>query len=335
MRHQDLWTDAVVVSVTDVASSVREIRFRPDVMLPSYAPGSHLDVTVLVGARTDHRSYSLVGAPEGDTLKIAVKAQPNSRGGSRYMWSLAAGSRIRVSAPVCAFELLPGSPDYLLLAGGIGITPLVGMAEALVRQGSNFRLLYAAQSEADIAYRDLLVSELGKRVEFFPSDRSRMDLKPEIGKLHRQGELYVCGPMRMLDAARRLWEEAGRTPSKLRYETFGSSGHFASHPFVVNIPRLGVTVNVPESQSILDALTEAGVSVLSDCERGECGVCVLDVIETQGTIDHRDVFFSAQQQALNNKICACVSRVAGRSITVEPPFREDCSPGPDIYASAE
>jgi vanillate O-demethylase ferredoxin subunit len=220
-----------------------------------------------------------------------------------------------------------------LIAGGIGITPLVGMASTLARRGDRFRLLYAAPSRAEIAYRDVLVSECGDRAEFYASDERRIDLKGEIARLHPDGEAYICGPMRMLDAVRRIWEETGRPASKLRYETFGSSGRFATQAFLVKVPRLGLSIEVPESKSMLDALTEAGVNVLSDCDRGECGVCVLNVLSAEGVIDHRDVFFSRQQHQENRKICACVSRVAGHSITVEPPFHPDCRPGPDIHAA--
>ena len=127
----------------------------------------------------------------------------------------------------------------------------------------------------------------------------------------------------MLDAVRQEWALQKRPLSRLRFETFGSSGHHAAKAFTVKIPRLKVEVVVAEDRSMLDALTAAGVGVLSECRRGECGLCALDVVSVDGEIDHRDVFFSSEQRARNKKLCACVSRVAGGTIVVEPAWRGD------------
>jgi vanillate O-demethylase ferredoxin subunit len=103
----------------------------------------------------------------------------------------------------------------------------------------------------------------------------------------------------------------------LRFETFGNSGRFASVPFKIKIPRLGMEVEVPQNQTMLEALEAAGVEMIFDCRRGECGLCALDIVEADGTIDHRDVFFTEEEKAVGTKLCTCVSRVAGGSITVD------------------
>lgn len=335
MRHQDLWTGATLESTKDLTPSIREFVLRPDVDLPFYPPGSHINVKVMIDERPEDRSYSLVGSPTEEVVRIAVKALEHSHGGSRYMWSLRPGARLEISAPVCAFELLPGSPDYLLIAGGIGITPLISMASTLAKHGDHFRLMFAASTRAELAYAAALAAECGERLALFPSDERRMDIEGAIAELDPAGEAYVCGPMRMLDAARQAWDTAGRPATKLRYETFGSSGRYATQAFVVEVPRLGLSIEVPQSCSMLDALASAGITILADCKRGECGLCALDILATGGPIDHRDVFFSAAQHREGKKICPCVSRMAGGSIAVEAPFRGDCRPGPDIYAGTE
>ncbi len=104
---------------------------------------------------------------------------------------------------------------------------------------------------------------------------------------------------------------------QLRFETFGNSGRFATEAFKVKIPRLGMEVQVPSNKTMLDALEAAGVAMISDCRRGECGLCALYIIETTGTVDHRDVFFSDEEKAENRKLCTCVSRVAGGDITID------------------
>jgi vanillate O-demethylase ferredoxin subunit len=104
---------------------------------------------------------------------------------------------------------------------------------------------------------------------------------------------------------------------QLRFETFGNSGRFASEPFKVRIPRLGTEVDVPQNQTMLEALEAAGIEMIFDCRRGECGLCALDILEVDGVVDHRDVFFSDEEKAANRKLCTCVSRVARGSITVD------------------
>ncbi len=121
----------------------------------------------------------------------------------------------------------------------------------------------------------------------------------------------------MLEAAKRCWRKSGRPAEALRFETFGNSGQHPSVPFSVKIPRLGKTVAVAANQTILEALEEADVSMIFDCRRGECGLCALPIMEVDGVVDHRDVFFSDVEKAQNSKLCTCVSRVFGASITVD------------------
>jgi vanillate O-demethylase ferredoxin subunit len=121
----------------------------------------------------------------------------------------------------------------------------------------------------------------------------------------------------MLEDAKRQWRQSGRPVDRLRFETFGSSGRFASEPFRVKIPRLGMEVDVPRNQTMLEALEAAGIEMIFDCRKGECGLCALPIVETDGIVDHRDVFFSDEEKAANAKLCTCVSRVIGGSITID------------------
>jgi len=128
--------------------------------------------------------------------------------------------------------------------------------------------------------------------------------------------------MPLLDDARRLWLAAGRPITDLRWETFGSSGAFPAEDFTVAVPRHGVEIVVPRNRTLLDTLADAGIEVISDCRKGECGLCALTVMSFDGRIDHRDVFLSDAQKAENQKICACVSRAAGR-IVIDTDYRPD------------
>lgn len=323
MRYDQGFSQGRVTATRDAARGVREIEIAPEGGALPYAAGSHIDLRLPLGAG-EMRSYSLVGEPSGAAYRIAVKAQERSRGGSAFMWSLRPGDRIEITAPIPGFDLGLAAPAYLLIAGGIGITPLLGMAAMLARRGARLRVCYAGQSRAEMAYLVELQALLGERLSIFAGDEGgRIDLAGEADALPPGAELYLCGPMRLLAEARRIWSEAGRDPAALRFETFGSSGGYASVPFLIQLPRLGIEVEVAENVSMLDALEGAGVEVLADCRRGECGLCALDVIEVGGAIDHRDVFFSDAEKRQCRKICACVSRVSGGRIVIDPPYRPD------------
>lgn len=313
------WTAAHVRAVEDVAQGVRLVEIVPADSVRAYAPGAHLRLVATIGETTDTRSYSLVGAePVAGAYRIAVKRQAQSRGGSAYVWSLRPGDPVRIAHPANLFALAHGRPGYLLVAGGIGITPIVGMAEALARRGASVRLAYAGRARAEMPFLDHLEGLLGPRLAVHVSEEgSRLDLAAAIAGLHPEGEMYLCGPMRLIEAARAAWAEAGRPAAALRYETFGSSGRFVAQPFVVRVPRLGLEVVVPETKTMLDALQEAGADLLSDCRRGECGLCALDVLSVEGEVDHRDVFFSDEEKRSNHKICACVSRAVAGVLVVD------------------
>lgn len=120
----------------------------------------------------------------------------------------------------------------------------------------------------------------------------------------------MCGPIRLMDAVRRHWEAATLPPHNLRFETFGSSGWFQPEEFVVTVPQRRIETTVRTDETILEALTRAGVDLMYDCRKGECGLCLLDVHQVDGTIDHHDVFLSKTQKRVRTGRCACVSPVS-------------------------
>jgi vanillate O-demethylase ferredoxin subunit len=318
MIHAESWTTATVTRVTARTPTVHEIELRLDGDAPPYSPGSHVDVRVQLGPRQETRSYSLVGLPDPRALHIAVKRIDDGRGGSKYMHTLAEGARVAVAAPENHFELDFGSAQTLLVAGGIGVTPLVGMAQWLAARGADVAMRFAARSDDELAFLPELQAALGARLRTFVSARGqRIDFAAEFAGLGPAAQVYLCGPVPMLEAARAAWVSAGRAPVDLRYETFGGSGRFAAQPFRVRVPRHGVDIVVPAGATVLDALEAAGVDVLWDCRRGECGLCAMDVLAVQGELDHRDVFLSTEQKRAGRKFCACVSRAAGAGATLE------------------
>jgi ferredoxin-NADP reductase len=326
MRFAEQWSWCTVGSICDVTPTIREFQLRPENgHVAPYPAGSHIGVTVLIDGQPARRSYSLVENGDAGTYRIAVRLAPDSRGGSRGMWSLAPGARIETSNPASLLEIDWTRKNYCLIAGGIGITPITGIAAALRRRNIDAPLHYAVKSRGDAAFLDELTALLGDRLIVHASDESaRLDLDATFGALPDDAIVIMCGPMRMLEAARRAWNDAGRAPADLRYETFGSSGLKPTAEFRVRVKNTDTELVVPQNSSMLDALNAAGFEVISDCQRGECGVCAVDVLAIEGEIDHRDVFFSDQQKRDNRKICPCVSRAIG-VVTIDTLYRPEAA----------
>jgi ferredoxin-NADP reductase len=324
MRFAEQWSWCTIDAIRDVAPTIREIVLRPDqAPIAPYPVGSHINVAVLVDGQPARRCYSLVGERASDLYRIAVRLAPNGRGGSRGMWNLQPGMRIEISSPASLLDIDWARQNYCLIAGGIGITPIIGIASALRRGNIGVQLHYAVKSHADAAYLDELSAMLDDRLIVHASDEGRrLDLHASFRALPDDAIAIICGPMRMLEAARRAWNEAGRAPADLRFETFGSSGIFPTAEFRVRLKHTDAELVVPQNRSMLDVLNEAGFDVMSDCQRGECGVCAIDVVAIEGQIDHRDVFFSAQQKQGSHKICPCVSRAVG-TVTVDTLYRPE------------
>ena len=328
MKNNQQWHSATVRGHRDLSPTVREFELRPEGGVKPWTVGSHLDVQVGINDRLEQRSYSLVGVPHGagaqEVYRIAVKRAAPSRGGSRYMWSLETGAELMIGEPNNHFELAFGASQVLLVAGGIGVTPIVGMALLLAQRGADVTMRYAARSADEFVYRDALHQALGERLRTFDDAAAeRLDLDAEIAELPARARLWACGPVPLLDAVREAWERAGRARADLHFETFGNTGRFEAHGFWVELPRHNVRLEVPAERSLLDVLNDAGVDTLFECRRGECGLCAVDVIRVEGEIDHRDVFFSVAQKQSNQRICACVSRVSGGGVVLDSAYRAD------------
>jgi len=324
MKNSQAWHPAHIRAHRDLSPTVRAFEIRPEGGVKPWTVGSHLKLRVTVDGREETRSYSLLGLHDPDVYRIAVKRAQPGRGGSRFMWSLETGAELMIGEPNNHFELSFSSPQFLLVAGGIGITPLAGMAQMLAGKGADVRMRYAARCANELVLVDVLTQSLGDRLQTFCSDAGqRIDLDAEIAALAPRAQMLVCGPIGLLDAARDAWARAGRPSADLRFETFGNSGHHAAQPFWVELPRHQLRIEVPADRSLLDALNDAGIETLFDCCRGECGLCAMDVISVQGDIDHRDVFFSAHERQSNQRLCACVSRVNGGGVVLDTAYRSD------------
>ena len=321
MRNKMEWRDSRVAEIRDIAETVRLITFAVDGSVPRFDPGSHVNIAVSVNSEPAIRTYTAVPAAAGQ-IAVAVKLHEQSRGGSRHMWTLKPGDAVRLTLPENRFELSWRAGHYLLIAGGIGITPIYGMAQALSARGASVELLYGARSRGLMAFAGELEEMLGDRLTLFDnSEGAHIDLAAAFASTPPDCEVYLCGPIGMLEAAKAAWQAAGRPVSRLRYEVFGDSGVHAEERFRVDIANHDLSVEVRPDETLLDALIGAGVDMVYDCQRGECGLCAVKVLERSGEIDHRDVFLSVEEKAENDRMCACVSRLTGGSATIDIGYR--------------
>jgi ferredoxin-NADP reductase len=305
----EVWQLGTVTEVQNIATNIQRIVFAPD--LPKKAePGSHIDVKVRIGGHEDKRSYSVVESSEdGSRLAISVLKAPLSRGGSVFMHTLQVGDRLEITQPLQNFPLRVGAGHYILLAGGIGITAMIHMANVLKNLRLDYTFVYAGRSRAAMAYLDELRQLHGGKLAVHVDDEGTpLNVNQLVKSATAETELYMCGPIRLMDAVRRAWSDGGLSYPNLRYETFGNSGWYVPEDFIVKVPRLGLEVTVGRGRSMLEALEDAGADMMFDCRKGECGLCEVRILQLEGAIDHRDVFYSARQQNATEKMACCVSR---------------------------
>ena len=307
--HTEVWQRATVLAVGPVAEAVQRVELAPEHPVP-VEPGAHLDVRLTLGGATVQRSYSIVDADAtGSRIALSVFRSTHSRGGAELMHALTPGDTLTITQPLQDFPLRFTAPRYVLLAGGIGITAIAGMARVLRERGADYRLIYVGRTRSAMAYLDDLTALHGDRLEVHVGDEgTSLDVHELVSSIDPDTELYQCGPIRLMDAVRREWIERELPIAGLRFETFGNSGWFEPQEFTVRIPQFGIETVVSPSQSMLEALEAAGADMMFDCRKGECGLCEVRVLDLEGDLDHRDVFYSERQRDARSKLCCCVSR---------------------------
>ncbi len=286
-------------------------------ILPTVQPGAHIDVHLPDGMI---RQYSLVNEPgEQDVYRIGVKLEPESRGGSRWIHdSLSVGDVLTMAGPHNNFALRRDARLTLLIAGGIGITPLLSMARSLSRSGLGFELHHFVRGPEHLPFPDLL-SGLG--------DHHRPYLGLDPGATVEQLEeilstpgpdrqVYICGPGPMADAARRIAADRGWPEDRVHFEYFANNRpRDDRHPFTIELARSAMTLEVPPGRSILEIVRENGIGLESSCEQGACGTCTVGVIE--GEVDHQDVHLSDTEHNRHDRIVTCVSRALGDRLVLD------------------
>ncbi|MGY4711526.1 PDR/VanB family oxidoreductase [Mycolicibacterium sp. CBM1] len=295
-----------VASVAQIADGVRHVVLRsPDAArLPDWSPGAHIDVYLPTG---QVRQYSLCGNRwDAYSYEIAVLREENGRGGSRYIHdNIRPGDTVGVGGPRNNFPMAPAT-GYLFIAGGIGITPLLPMIHQAEVLGIHWALLYGGRSIQSMAFTGQLVRH-SHRVTFWPFDsHGLLPLSQRIAALPEGAKIYCCGPAGLLGEVERLGQDLPR--GSVRTERFVAEATPApvrSTPYTVRLQRSNISIRVAPSESVLDSIAAAGVTVLSSCGRGLCGTCETTVIE--GIPDHRDSLLDDQERRRGTSMLPCVS----------------------------
>lgn len=320
--------DVLVAQAEDLNPLIRgfTLRAKNGAALPAFTAGAHVRVQVtLPDGRSDWRHYSLINpladakatqAP--DHFRIAVRREDEGRGGSRFMHSLQAGAALRIEPPKNDFALGPQTGCAVLVAGGIGITPLLSMAAQCKAEGREVRVVYAGRSRALMAFLPELDGLLGNALAVHADDEqgAPLDIPALLNGCGADDRLYVCGPKVMLDAVLAEAGTRGWPRERVHFELFTEQAAVAGdQAFEVVLSQSGQSHTVPAGQSILECLIAQGCDPLFDCKRGECGVCAVPVLE--GEVDHRDYVLTAAERAAGNVIQICVSRARGQRLVLD------------------
>jgi len=287
--------------------------------LPLFAAGAHLKINIVNKRGTcELRHYSLLSDPACRThYRIAVLVEPHGRGGSIFLHEkVQPGDTLEASPPKNAFHLLKDATHSILIAGGIGITPLLSMLYFLKASNSSYELHYSTKHKKDMAFRQEIEQIAGTRAHFYMSRDNTgpsLDLSTVINKPAPGMHIYVCGPYRLIQAVRDEAVFKGWSREHIHFESFGTTNTAYNQPLTVTLKKSGETIDIPSTRSILDALLDAGIRVPHDCKRGECSLCVTRVLK--GTPQHRDVCLSTDEQ--QHSMCLCVSRAASSHLILD------------------
>jgi len=285
--------------------------------LPTFQPGAHIDLHLPNGLI---RQYSITNGP-GELLSytVGVKREPDSRGGSIAIANeLREGDVVAISEPRNNFPLRRDATKTILIAGGIGITPLLAMAKALAQSRLPFELHVFARSPEHAAFPDAL-DKLGdsvvRHIGLDPAGTAA-EIERLVSGYGFARHLYVCGPGPMLDLVRRFAAAAGWPEEAVHFEYFKNVNEIdLSSTFTVELARSALTLTIPAGKSILEVMREAGVDAPSSCEQGACGTCLTTVIE--GVPDHQDVYLNETERRSNTCMMTCVSRAKSERLVLD------------------
>lgn len=290
--------------------------------LASAAAGAHIRLTLPLPAGPAARAYSLWRAES--EIWISVQREAGGRGGSAYLHDQATvGDVLPASLPPNGFPLVPGAGTSLLIAGGIGITPILAMAQSLAVAGADFHVHYTVRDWANAALFAALAEVAGDRLSFYcdgGDPRRGLPLDAVLANPAPDRHVYVCGPGPLIDAVVQTAQRRGWPSAQVHSERFAaapSAPSDAPQGFDVILARSGARYAIGPTETILDVVLAAGHDPLYSCQAGSCGLCVTPIISATGALEHRDFFLSSAQKAVGDRLCLCVSRMTAGELVLD------------------
>jgi vanillate O-demethylase ferredoxin subunit len=321
---QARYSDAVVLERRELTGRIAELKIGlADGSVPPVAEaGSHIELRFGGSRGYFLRHYSVVGPLNVDDRiepfwRIAVQREDRARGSAHIHANFRTGTRLRVSHPIGAFRLAWNMPHALLIAGGIGITPILPMMRSLLIRKQSFSMLYAGISRDAMAYADDLLAMGGEHARLHEASRDGMPDLDALLAFQPPGTIaYICGPGPMIDTLRAIARARSWAENRIRFEVFNAAHQPDDTDFAVRL-KTGQIIEVGAGTTILDALEAARVDTLSDCRRGECGLCLTDVLDPHEGIDHRDSYLTTEEKAAGTQLTICCSRAKGQVIDLD------------------
>ncbi len=288
--------------------------------LPPFSEGAHIDMFLPNGLVRQYSLFNPSPVHHPGVYQVGILLSPSSKGGSRYIHEhLKVGDRLKISEPRNLFALEQSARHSALFAGGIGITPILCMAEALAAHDKSFALHYCSKSRAAAAFLQRLSTSIPSQAlsTYFDDEPDlAFQVRQILESLPRHSHLYVCGPAGYMDHVLVNARSLGFPDSHLHREYFsGSEVNTAGSSFEVMIASTGQCIEVPEGQTVAQSLERAGVSIPLSCEQGVCGTCLVRVLE--GIPDHQDMFLSDAEHARNDQFTPCCSRAKSARLVLD------------------
>ncbi len=312
--------DVIVEAVTPLNDLVTRFDFKRanGEDFPTFSGGAHTVIEMQDGDRVRLNPYSLMSDPvQTASYSISVRRDDEGRGGSLFMHNhVKVGDRMRLSTPVNLFCLDLRAKKHIFVAGGIGITPFLGMIAQLERTQGRWELHYSGRSRALASYAEQLTRQHGSKVHIYFDDQSQtIDIDGLLSGQPLGSHLYVCGPAGMISWVLGRAADSAWPSDSVHSEEFLAPQ--SGEPFQVRLCQSDKTIEVGAHESLLEAIERAGVAAPYLCRGGACGQCETTVLEYDGEFQHRDHWLEDAEHASGKKIMPCVSRFVGKTLVLD------------------
>lgn len=311
--------ELVVTAITPLTPRVTAYTFsaaEEGALLPLVSAGSHIQLPVAWNGLSEHRAFSLSQAPENrHEYQVAVLCDSDDGTAAAIRKSYSVGMHVQCPVPENNFPLHADASPALLIAGGIGITPLKSMVHTLLNRGRRFELHYAGRSVSEMAFVDELQALCGKRLHLYPSDQStRLDVMHLLESVSGNTQIYVCGPASLIDEVQTNATLLGISSDCVHTEKFTKAAKGVQGECELLLNHSFKLVKVAQGQPLILALRDAGVGVCYDCCVGDCGTCAVRLLS--GQVEHQDHVLT-QEQRDNGMMCLCVSKITSKQAVLD------------------